>query len=100
VNERSPVSDHRDGATIEVYVQPRASRSEILGIHDGALRVRIAAPPVDGAANAEVIALLAKALGVPRSRVELLSGQTSRRKRMLIHGMTDADIHVTLIARP
>jgi uncharacterized protein (TIGR00251 family) len=75
----------KDGRlTFQVYVVPRASRSEIVGEHNGALRVRIAAPPVDGAANRELIAVLAKALNVSRSAVEINAGYTSKLKRVTV----------------
>jgi uncharacterized protein (TIGR00251 family) len=75
----------KDGyLTFRVYVVPRASRSEIAGAHDGALRVRLAAPPVDGAANRELIALLAKALHVSRSAVAIDAGHTSKIKRVTV----------------
>ena len=61
-----------------VRVVPRASKSEIVGEHDGALKVRIASPPVDGAANEELIKFLSKTFGVAKSAVEILSGQTSK----------------------
>lgn len=61
-------------------VQPRASRSEVSGELDGALKVRLAAPPLDGEANAELIRLLAKLLDVPRSQIEIISGLTSKNK--------------------
>jgi uncharacterized protein (TIGR00251 family) len=61
-------------------------------VHDGALRVRIAAPPVDGAANAAIIELLAKALITRKSDVEIISGATGRRKRVLVRGATVVDV--------
>ncbi len=61
-----------------VRVVPRASRSEFAGEHDGALRVRIAAPPVDGAANDELIVMIARALKVPRQAVEIISGHSAK----------------------
>ena len=67
-----------------VQVVPRASRSEIVGEHNGSLRVRLAAPPVDGAANDELLRLLAKTFNVPRSSVQLVSGLTSRTKQIRI----------------
>jgi uncharacterized protein (TIGR00251 family) len=71
----------KDGCvTFKVQVVPRASRSEIVGEHDGALRVRIAAPPVDGAANDELVRLLARALGVPMRALTITSGHTSKLK--------------------
>ena len=69
-------------------VVPRASKSEIVGAHDGALKVRIASPPVDGAANAELIKLLAKTFSVSKSQVEIVAGQTSKTKQVKITKLT------------
>jgi hypothetical protein len=78
----------KDGAAIfSVRVVPRASKSEIVGEHDGALKVRIASPPVDGAANVELSRLLAKTLGVAKGAVEIVSGQTSKAKQIRITGV-------------
>lgn len=77
----------KDGSlTFTLRVIPRASRSEIVGEIDGSLKVRISAPPVDGAANIEVIKLLAKAFGVGRSAVSIVSGETSKTKRVRVDG--------------
>ena len=70
----------------KVRVVPRASRSEVIGEHDGALRVRIAAPPVDGAANEELIRTLAQAFDVSRSAVEIVTGHGSKSKRISVKG--------------
>lgn len=78
----------KDGTLIfSVRVIPRSSRSEIIGEYDGALKVKLSSPPVDGAANAELIKLLAKEFRVPRSQVELLSGQTSKLKQVRVSGV-------------
>jgi uncharacterized protein (TIGR00251 family) len=77
-----------DGIVIDVRVIPRAGRSEIAGVRDGALLVRLNAPPVEGAANAELIELLAQTLDVPRRGVTITSGATSRRKRVKVVGIT------------
>ncbi len=69
-----------------VRVVPRGSKSEIVGEFDGALKVRIASPPVDGAANAELIKLLAKTFGVSKSQVEIIGGETSKTKQVKIVG--------------
>jgi hypothetical protein len=75
--------EEKDNALLfTVRVVPRASKSEIVGSLDGALKIRLAAPPVDGAANAELIKLLSKAFGVSKSVVEILSGQTARTKQV------------------
>jgi uncharacterized protein (TIGR00251 family) len=73
----------KDGAVIfNVRVVPRASKSEIVGEHDGALKVRIAAPPVDGAANEELVKVLAKYFEVPKSAVEIVAGHSSKSKQV------------------
>jgi uncharacterized protein len=77
----------RSGALIfKVHVVPRASRSEVVGEHNGALRVRIAAAPVDGAANESLIRLLALAFKVSRSAVQITAGHTSKLKQVCITG--------------
>lgn len=94
--ERSPVTAHRDGALIELAVQPRASRAELTGVHDGALRLRVTAPPVDGAANAAVIEFLSSQLGISKSKLEIVSGHSSRRKRVLVRGSDEVDVRLQL----
>jgi uncharacterized protein (TIGR00251 family) len=79
-------SEENGVLTFRVRVVPRASRSELVGEHDGALRVRIAAPPVDGAANDELIRLLARAFTLPRKAIEITAGQTSRLKTVRVVG--------------
>jgi len=73
-----------DALVLNVRVQPRASRDEIVGPHGDSLKVRITAPPVDGKANAHLVKYLAKAFGVPRARVTLLGGESGRDKRLRI----------------
>ena len=81
--------NHKDGAvTFKVRVQPRASRTEIAGEHAGAVKLRIAAPPVDGKANEECRRFLAKLLGVSASLVEIRSGESSRDKVIRIHNVS------------
>ena len=77
----------KDGKLMfKVRVVPRASRSEVVGEHDGALRVRIAAPPVDGAANEELVRLLAQAFDVPRSAIDITGGHAAKLKTVCIAG--------------
>jgi len=79
----------KNGAIVfNVRVVPRASKSEIVGEHDGALKVRITSPPVDGAANAELVKLLSKTFDVSKSEVEILAGQTSKTKQIKIANLT------------
>jgi len=77
-------------------VQPRASRDEILGWQDGVLRVRVAAPPVEGAANTAVVALVARALGVRPSAVRVVRGERGRDKWLSVDGLTAAAIRERL----
>ena len=72
------------GCVIDLSVQPNAKRTAADGLHDGALRVRLNAPPVDGKANEVLIAWLAAELGLPRRAVQLLRGATARRKQLQI----------------
>ena len=77
-------SEKNGRLTFTVRVVPRSSRSEIVGEHDGALRVRIAAPPVNGAANEELVRLLARSLGVSRSAIEITAGHSSKLKTVTV----------------
>ncbi len=79
-----------DGVILCLHVQPGARKTEIAGFHGEALKIRLAAPPVDGKANASLIEFLARQLGVAKSAVELLSGETSRAKRVRVGGV-DSD---------
>ena len=82
------IAETADGIVIDLLVIPRAGRSEIAGTRAGALLVRLNAPPVDGAANAELIELLADTLEVPRRNITIASGATSKRKRVKVVGIT------------
>lgn len=86
------IGPHPDGSTLEIVVSPRASKSRVVGLHDGRLKVQIAAPPVDGEANEEVIAFFSRALGLTRAQVEIQSGTTGRRKRLILHGRTPLEV--------
>lgn len=87
-----PVATHSRGALLSVTVVPRASRTVMERLPDGTLRVRLAAPPVDGAANTALLRYLADALNLPRSRLTISSGATSRRKRIAIEGVSDTEL--------
>jgi hypothetical protein len=77
--------------TFTVQVQPKSSRDEIAGIHDGRLKVRISAPPVEGRANERLIEVIAKAFGVPKSNVEIIKGEHARVKTIKISGIAKED---------
>jgi uncharacterized protein (TIGR00251 family) len=83
----------QDGAvTFEVRVAPRASRNRVLGVQEGALKVALTAPPVDGAANDALKKLLAKALGVSKTKVEIVRGQHARIKVLRVEGVVANDV--------
>ena len=82
-----------DGSVVlTLHIQPGAKKTEITGLHGEALKIRLAAPPVDGKANAALIAFLAKACGVSKSAVELVSGDTCRAKRVRVSGADAARV--------
>ncbi len=86
--EQGCLHQGKDGSVfIKIYVQPRASKNGFAGIHGGALKLRITAPPVDGKANSMIIAILAKVLHIPKSNILLSSGQQSRQKRFKVTGL-------------
>jgi uncharacterized protein len=89
-----------DGNIIfSVRVVPRSSRSEIAGEQGGSLRVRIAAPPVDGAANEELVRVLAKEFGVSRRAINIISGHSSRLKKISIEGLSPARLSIAVEPR-
>jgi len=85
-------SQHDRDLTFAVHVVPRASKSEIIGEHNGALKIRLAAPPVEGAANRELIRVLAKILKLPQNAVAIISGESSRRKVVRARGASAAQL--------
>ncbi len=80
-------ADGDKGVLVCIHVQPRASKNGLAGIHDGAVKLRITAPPVDGKANAQIVAMLARMFHVPKAAVNLASGQQSRHKRFRVAGV-------------
>jgi uncharacterized protein (TIGR00251 family) len=84
------------GVTLELLIQPRASRTRVVGEHDGRLKVQLAAPPVDGEANAALVEFLAGALGVRKAEVAIARGETGRRKTVRVAGVTTAQAEAAL----
>ena len=81
-----------ESCTIKVRVQPKSSRNQVDGFQDGALRVRVTAAPTEGQANAAVIAILAKTLGVSKSRLEIIRGYSSRDKVVSVDTLTEQEV--------
>ena len=74
---------------IQVQIQPRSSKDQIIGIHDGRLKIKITAPPVDGKANESLIEFLAKTFKISKSKVEILKGHTSKLKTIKLLGVNE-----------
>ncbi|MBI3356780.1 MAG: YggU family protein [Nitrospirae bacterium] len=85
---RAIVQDSECGVVLSVHVQPRASRTECVGIHGDALKVRVAAPPIDGAANDELIRYIADRCTIPPTNVLIQAGTKGRHKRLCVKGVT------------
>ena len=94
------ISASPDGTIVNIRVIPRSRKSELAGTRNNAILVRLNAPPVDGAANTELIRLLAELLGVAQRSVEIVSGARSRGKRVRISGRTAAEVERLLSGRP
>jgi uncharacterized protein (TIGR00251 family) len=82
------ITERAGEVRVTVRAQPRASRDAVVGVHDGALKIAITAPPVDGEANAAIVAFIAKKLGVAKRAVRVVSGDSSREKVLAIEGVT------------
>ena len=95
-DEELRVETRGSSVRVSVHVQPRATRSEIVGLHGTALKVRLQAPPVDGAANEALVELIAGALDVPRRAVRVIAGATSRAKTIEIDGTSEVAVRMLL----
>jgi uncharacterized protein (TIGR00251 family) len=82
------VSEQKDGIIIRLHIQPGASKNELVGLHGDRLKIRLKAPPVEGKANKELINYLSKVFEIPKNEIEIISGQTGRRKNVKIIGIT------------
>jgi hypothetical protein len=94
-----PIDEGKGACTFRVRVVPRGRRDEIVGLHGDALKIRLTAPPVRGKANRALREFLAQRLGVSRSAVEILSGHTSRQKRVRVESVSADVIRALLKAR-
>jgi uncharacterized protein (TIGR00251 family) len=95
-NRASVVLRHPHGSLLSIVVVPRSGKSSIAQLSDGTFQIRVAAPPVDGAANSALLRYLADILDLPRSRLAVASGASSRRKRIAIAGMSPEELEKRL----
>lgn len=91
------ISASADGAILPVYAQPGARRSGIVGTHSRWLKVAVTQPPEKGKANEALIAVIADELGLKRSQVRLLSGESNRQKTFLLNGLSPEDLRMRLV---
>jgi hypothetical protein len=88
--------DSKRGLTFDIQVIPHASRAEIAGVQEGAFKVKVTAPPVEGAANEACIKLLARELGLKKSQMEISSGAKSRKKTVMIKDISKAELETKI----
>jgi len=88
--------EDREGVSVKVHLTPRSAVEEISGRHGDALAVKVKAPPVDGRANLALVELMSRLLGIRRSRLEIISGLTSREKVVRIRGLSSAELQARL----
>jgi uncharacterized protein (TIGR00251 family) len=94
------LTEKEGSVRFEVHAKPRAKRSHIMSVkEDGALQIALAAPPVDGAANEELVRLLSATLGIPRRNIEILRGETSQKKLIGVTGLTADEVRSRLVPR-
>jgi uncharacterized protein (TIGR00251 family) len=93
-----PISQANGAVRVRIFVQPRASRTEVVGQHGNAIKLRVAAPPIEGEANREVVRFLSKLLGISAGSVVLLSGESGRRKVVELRGVTVEFVRSKLLA--
>lgn len=95
-----PLTATSNGTRILLHVVPRASRTAIVGEHDGRLKLAVAAPPVDGEANDTIVRFFAKQLGLPRDQVTLTAGQTGKKKTLEVIAITPDEVATALGLSP
>lgn len=92
------IKELSEGLLISIYVQPRASKTEIIGIHQNSLKIKLTSPPVEGAANSLLIKFISKELGIAKSKIVLTSGDKSRNKKLVIKGCSKEEVIQKLTA--
>ena len=91
------ISAAPSGVRLELLVQPRAARTEVVAVIDRRLKIRLKAPPVDGAANRELVTFLAERLGISKSALHIARGRSGRRKTVLIEGLDPSQVEEVLL---
>lgn len=90
------MNETSEGVEVHIRAVPRASKNEIQGVHDNALKIRLTTPPIDGKANQALLKFLSKTLRISKSKIELTHGETSRHKTLRIRSMTKQQLYTKL----
>jgi uncharacterized protein len=93
---QSFVQDVADGCTLSVRVHPGAKKNSITGLHAGAVKISLTTPPVDGRANEALIAFIAELVRIPRARISIVAGASSRTKLLRLTGKSATEVHTAL----
>ena len=93
------IEEIQGGVRLHLFIQPQASKNEIIGPHNGEIKIKITSPPVDGEANAGVIAYLAKIFRVPKRDVTLIRGDTNRHKVIELQGVSLEQAQAVLLSK-
>jgi len=96
VTSDNPVTEIPGGVRVQLLIQPRGSKNEVVGIHEGRVKVKLTAPPVEGAANKALVAYISAVIGVPKRQICLTKGEVSRRKTVEISGVTIEEVETAL----
>ncbi len=91
------LSDIKEGVRLQIRIVPRASRNQVDGVQGASLKIRLTAPPVEGAANKALMAFLAKKLGVPKRTIYLVRGEHRRTKQIVVEGISAAEVQRRLL---
>ncbi len=86
------IKELSEGLLISINVQPRSSKTEIIGMHQNSLKIKLTSPPVEGAANSLLIKFISKELGIAKSKIVLKSGKKSRSKRLILNGCSKEEV--------
>ena len=89
--------EHKNGLTINIYVIPRSSKSEIVGIYNDSLKIKLKSPPVDNAANEELVRFLAEKLNISKKNIEIISGHKQKKKIILLRNCVPSSFTFTML---
>ena len=93
------IEEINGGVKLHLFIQPKSSKNEIVGIHDGKLKIKITAPPVDGKANAALVEFLSDIFEIPKRQIEITKGDTGRNKTVILMGVSRIIIEEKVLSK-